>query len=177
MYMEFKELIKERYSCRKFKDTPLEQETIDAILRASNHAPTGKNNQSQRILVVRSEEARSLMKECTPCSFDAPVILLMCYDTDAQAHNDWEEGNGKGCGHDDAAIVMTHLMLACYDEGLGCTWVAYRNEERLREVYNIPDTYQILGLLPLGYPADDAKKSDRHFVRKELSETVCYDSF
>ena len=49
--MKFEELIKDRYSCRKFKNTPVEKEKIEKILEAALVAPTACNLQPQRILV------------------------------------------------------------------------------------------------------------------------------
>ena len=43
-FMEFKELAKERYSVRSYKDTKLTKEQIDRLLEVSNLAPTGKNS-------------------------------------------------------------------------------------------------------------------------------------
>ena len=54
--MNFEELIKARYSCRKFKDTPIEKEKIDKILEAALVAPTACNLQPQKILVLTDKE-------------------------------------------------------------------------------------------------------------------------
>lgn len=43
--MEFLKLAAERYSARKFKAQPVEQEKIDQLLRAAQLAPSGRNNQ------------------------------------------------------------------------------------------------------------------------------------
>ena len=52
--MEFQKLIEERYSVREYQNKPVEQEKIDAILKAGNIAPTAKNNQPQQIYVIKS---------------------------------------------------------------------------------------------------------------------------
>ena len=173
--MEFQELIKERYSCRKFSERPVEADKLEAVLEAGRIAPTAANRQPQRILVVQGEAARKKMEECTTCSFDAPVILVCCYDREKAAHN--KLGDGHGCGHEDVSIVMTLMMLACFDLGLGNTWVGLMREDKLHELFNIPQTYEIVGLMPIGYPAEDAKPANMHFRRKPLEETVFYDTF
>ena len=54
--MEFAEVIRDRYSCKKFDGRPVEKEQLDAILEAGHFAPTAKNLQEQRIYVVQSAE-------------------------------------------------------------------------------------------------------------------------
>ena len=77
---DFLELAAQRYSCRKFSDKPVEDEKIKKILQAATLAPTAKNGQPQYIIVVKSDEMRKKMKEASPCTFDAPVIFVMCGD-------------------------------------------------------------------------------------------------
>ena len=77
---DFLELAAQRYSCRKFSDKPVEEEKIRKILQAATLAPTAKNGQPQHVIVVRSDEMRKKMKEASPCTFDAPVIFVMCGD-------------------------------------------------------------------------------------------------
>ena len=63
--MDFKELAQARYSLRKFSDRPVEQEKLDLILEAARCAPTAHNLQPQRVLVLRSPEAREKAHKAT----------------------------------------------------------------------------------------------------------------
>ena len=165
--MEFRELIRARYSCRKFASTPIPQEKLDAVLEAGRIAPTGHNGQPQRILVAKAgTETYEKIKECTACHFDAPVILVSCFEKGTQGHE-----------YEDLAIVMTHIMLAAFDEGLADIWVQLVDFEKLRVLLNIPENYHIVGLMPMGYPREDARPSRLHSSRKDLSETVFYDHY
>lgn len=76
--MKFEELIKDRYSCRKFKNTPVEKEKIEKILEAALVAPTACNLQPQRILVLTDKNIIKALddEKCTRYIFDAPLILL-----------------------------------------------------------------------------------------------------
>ena len=78
--MTFQELSHARYSVRAFKDMPIEKETLDLILEAGRVAPTACNYQPQKIYVAKSEEARKKLASVCRCTFDAPVILVVCYD-------------------------------------------------------------------------------------------------
>ena len=55
--MEFKEVVKNRYSCKKFNGRQVEDDKLQAILEAGRLAPTAKNLQEQHIYVIRSDEA------------------------------------------------------------------------------------------------------------------------
>ena len=56
--MEFKEVVKNRYSCKKFDGRNITKEQLDAILEAGRLAPTAKNLQEQHVYVAQSEEQR-----------------------------------------------------------------------------------------------------------------------
>lgn len=71
--MTFTELAESRYSVRSFTTEHLPDEIIKKILGAGHIAPTGCNNQPQRILVLNSDESIEKLKKCTKCHFDAPT--------------------------------------------------------------------------------------------------------
>ena len=54
--MEFKEVVKNRFSCKKYSSRKLEAAKLEAILEAGRLAPTAKNLQEQHVYVVQSEE-------------------------------------------------------------------------------------------------------------------------
>lgn len=78
--MKFEELIKDRYSCRKFKNTPVEKEKIEKILEAELVAPTACNLQPQRILVLTDKNIiKHLMMKSTRYTFDcSPYFCYVC---------------------------------------------------------------------------------------------------
>ena len=172
--MEFQKLIEERYSVRKFKGDPVSQETVDAILKAGHIAPTGCNNQPQRILVIKSKAALSKLSECTRCHFDAPLAILVCYNKDES----WERPfDGALAAPVDAGIVTTHMMLKAWDMGVGSCWVMHFDPAAIREKFNIPENIIPAALLVMGYPAEDATPSPRHSDFRPMEEVVVYESF
>ena len=170
----FLKLAADRYSVRKFKTDKISKDKIDLILKAGHLAPTGCNNQPQRILVIQSDEGLSDLKECTKYHFDAPAAMLVCYDTNAC----WKRFyDGKTCGEVDASIVCTHMMMEAAEIGIGSTWVMSFRPTEMRQKFNIPDEFEPVALLTLGYPADDAKPFAGHNEFKPMEETVFYDKF
>lgn len=170
--MDFEKVISERYSVRKFKEEPLKQEEIDKILEAGHIAPTGCNYQTQRILVIKSNEAIEKLKKCTKCHFDAPCAMLICYNKDES----WVRPYDKELSAPvDAGIVTTHMMLAAQNIGIGTCWVMHFNPTAMKEEFNIPDNVEPLALLVMGYP--DAEPLDMHYKKRSMDEVVFYDSF
>lgn len=172
--MEFNELISDRFSVRNFKAEHLPQNIIDKILAAGYKAPTGCNYQPQRILVLNTDESVSKLPECTKCHFGAPTAMLVCHNKEES----WKRVyDGALSSPVDAAIVATHMMLACHNEGVGCCWVMHFNPSAMRETFNIPENIEPYALLVMGYPSDEAKPLEMHFKSRPLDEIVSYDSF
>ena len=169
--MEFNDVVRNRYSCKKYSDKKLEDEKINAILEAGRVAPTAKNLQEQHIYVVRSEEALAKIDAATPCRYGAPVVLVVAYDKENVFTY---PGGKKDSGAEDATIVATHLTLAAYNESVDSCWINFFDTDKLTVALGLPENEEILMLLDLGYAAEDAGPLPNHFSRKDLSETVSY---
>lgn len=172
--MDFLQLAKERFSVRSFSDRPVEQEKIDAILRAGQAAPTACNLQPQKILVIQSEDALAGFRQCTSSHFNAPLAILTCYDKNLCWHRQYD---GKSSGQIDAAIVTTHMMLEAANLGIGSTWVMHFDPEAVREKFKLPANYEPVSVLVMGYPSANAKPYPRHSSSKQLGDTVSYNDF
>ena len=169
--MEFREVIKNRFSCRKYSDREIGQEKLDAILEAGRLAPTAKNLQEQHIYVVRSAEALAKIDEVTPCRYGAPTVLVVAFDK----NNVFTYPGGKrDSGTEDATIVATHMILAAADEGVDSCWINYLDPDKLAEALGLPENEEVLMVMDLGYGAEGAGPLPKHFDRKPLSETVSY---
>ncbi|MDL2209330.1 nitroreductase family protein [Desulfovibrio sp. OttesenSCG-928-O18] len=172
--MEYGQLIKERYSVRKFSDQPVEEAKIAAILEAARVAPTAVNKQPQRLLVIKSAEGMKKLADCTPYTFGAPMAIAVCCRTDEAWVRPYDNYNS---GIIDASVVATHVMLAVHDLGLGSTWVGHFDTAAFRKAYNLPDTVEPVAVFPIGYLAPEAKPAHLHEKRRPLEETVVYESF
>jgi nitroreductase len=170
--MTFLELAKKRFSVRSFADKPVEAEKLDLILEAGHVAPTACNFQPQRIYVAQSAEAREKLASVCRFTFGAPVILVVCYDRT----RDWKNKlmPGYESGETDAAIVCTHMMLEAEELGLGACWVGYFDAAKVAQVLELPENVTVSALLPLGYPAEDAKPLPLHSQFRDAAEIVEY---
>lgn len=167
--MDFTEVVRNRYSCKKFDGRKVEEEKLQEILKAGQAAPTAKNLQEQRIYVVESAENLAKIDAVTPCRYNAGTVLVVAFNKD----NVFTYPGGKrNSGIEDASIVATHMILAAYNAGVDSCWVNFFNPDELAKSLGLPENEEILMLMDLGYKAEGAKPLPNHSSRKDLSETV-----
>ena len=169
--MEFKEVIRNRYSCKKFSDRQVSTDQLNAILEAGRLAPTAKNLQEQHVYVLQSAQALARIDAATPCRYGAPTVLVVAFDR----NNVFTYPGGKrDSGVEDATIVATHMILAAADEGVDSCWINFFDPGKLANALGLPENEEVLMVLDLGYAAEGAGPLPNHSSRKPLSETVSY---
>ena len=169
--MEFTEVVKSRYSCKKYDGKQISEEQLDAVLQAGRLAPTAKNLQGQRIYVVQSAEGLAKIDELTPCRYGAPTVLVVAFDKNSVFVYPGEEANS---GVEDASIVATHMMLAATNTGVDSCWLNFFDPAAVAKAFDLPENEQVLMLLDLGFAAEGFVPLPNHTSRKPLEETVKY---
>lgn len=164
----FLELAHERYSVRKYKSTPVEDEKIAAIIEAARVAPTACNYQEEKIYVVKSAAMREKLAALTPCTFNAPVVFVIGYDENVVAKGLVAEG--YDFGQTDCGIIATHMVMEAWDEGLGSCFVGRFWEKDVKAALGLPDNIRVCLLLPVGYA--DAAPAPRHTEYRPAEETI-----
>jgi nitroreductase len=167
--MDLFEAIEKRRSVRAWEDREVEEEKLQQVLEAARLAPSARNLQEWKFVVVRDAGLREqLIEAANGQRFvgEAPVVIAAC----APDHD-----HVMSCGHAsflvDLSIALEHIALSARAVGLGTCWIGAFNQEKVRAILGIPDSVQIVELMPLGYPAawPDARG------RKPLDEIVCHD--
>lgn len=170
--MNFYELSKVRYSVRHYSDQVVEDDKIAQILETGRIAPTAANLQPQKIYVLKSKEAMEKAKSATRMMYDAPMAFLICYDDTISwkgtAFGDPDYDGGEA----DCAIVASMMMMQATELGLGTLYVRGYCAKTVSEVFDLPENIHPVCFLLVGYPSETSKPIARHFLRKELSETV-----
>ncbi len=168
--MDIYEAIKNRHSTRSYQDKAVEDDKLKRILNAGRCAPSARNRQELKFIVVRDSHLRNALAAASnqPFVVQAPVIIAVVGLTpDEKMHCDIPTDPV------DCAIAIDHMTLAAVAEGLGTCWVGHFEQGQCRQVLSVPDTAKIVELLPLGYPAGEPVAKNR----KPLEEIVCYDQF
>ncbi len=163
--MTLKELCQARFSCRGFTDEPIEAGQLDYIKECVRLAPSAKNLQPWRFLLVTDEA--TLAKVCDCCSWawvrTAPAIVVCLQDREGA----WtRELDGKNHADIDIAIATEHLCLAATEVGLGTCWICSFDVPRLCQTVDLPQGYVPAALIPIGHPAQEPHPK----VRKPVDE-------
>jgi nitroreductase len=167
--VEFRELVRKRYSVRAYKPDPVEEEKLEQVLEAMRLAPTAVNRQPFQFVVINTKGREAELRRIYHRGWfvQAPLIICAC---GVPAQN-WVRSDGKNYNDVDVAIAMDHLVLAATDLGLGTCWIAAFDPAAAREVLGLPDGVEPVAFTPLGYAADQPRTKER----KALKELVRYE--
>lgn len=152
--MEIMETILTRRSIRAYDPRPIAPEVLHTVLDATRFAPSGSNREPTRLIVVKDQKRRTKLAElCSNQRFlaQAPVVIVVV--TKILSSN---RGGYMGAFSNlvDGSIVLDHLTLIARSEGLGTCWIGSFDNAAIKRFLQIPDTHQVIGLTPLGYPED-----------------------
>ena len=167
----FLELAHARYSMRKLSTAPVEREKLEKIIEVGMAAPTAHNNQPVKIFLLQSEEAKKKLAQANGFPFvqDAPAAFVIGSDP-ATA---WvREFDGMNFADVDAAIVATHMLLEIHDLGLGSTWCGHFEADKMKELFPEMAAYNLIAILPVGYPAETAHPARLHTICKAREDMV-----
>ncbi|MDO5861708.1 MAG: nitroreductase family protein [Thermoplasmata archaeon] len=149
--MSFMELAEERYSSRQYQDRPVEKEKVDAILEAGRIAPTAKNLQPARVIVVDSAEGMAKIAK-TARLYGATLALIVVADSERAWVRPFD---GKNFGDIDASIVTTQMMYEAQELGLGSVWIGYFDPKLIKEEFGLAESEEASSILAVGYRADE----------------------
>jgi nitroreductase len=168
--MQFNELAKRRYSCRKYKPVPVEKDQLLQVLEAGRIAPSAVNYQPWYFIVIEDQDNLKRVRQCYARTWleSAPVLIIICGDHKTS----WKRDDGKDHCDVDVAIAVDHMTLAATSLGLATCWVCKFNARLCSEILGLPEFIEPIVILPLGYPADETNP-DRHTgLRKPLESIV-----
>jgi nitroreductase len=148
------EAIAKRHSVRSFSDKPVERTKLESIFNAVRMAPSARNAQEWRFVLVTEPELREKVADAggQPFLYRCPVIAVACALTD---------GRIMQCGEPaylvDVAIAVDHLMLAAEAMGLGTCCVGMFDADAVRRELGIPPGVPVAALVAIGY-ADEEER-------------------
>jgi nitroreductase len=172
-YNDLMEIITNRRSIRSYKPQEVEEEKLEYVLDAFRKAPSAKNLQPWKLIIVKDKRKKSdLTIACNNQLFiaEAPVIIVACAKED-EAYG--VMGGYMSSFSIDIAIALEHLILAATEQGLGTCWIGAFKEKLVKDLLDVPENVRVLALTPLGYPNEETPKRGR----KSLSEIVCYEKY
>lgn len=171
--MKVLDVIQKRRSVRKYKEDPIPEKAFMRVLEAARLAPSGKNFQPWKFIIVKDKALKEKLAQASAGQFfmaEAPIIIVGCgFPDNCYAHM----GRYMKSWSVDVTIALEHLMLQAQEEGLGTCWIGSFEEEEVKAILNIPENVKVLALTPLGYPDE----IPRFRGRKSMDEIISYDRY
>ena len=127
-------------------------------------------HQPWRVLVLQSDEAIAKIRSLTHWAFNTPTVMLVCADHTVS----WKNVDGHDSAQVDVAIYATHMMMEAWELGVGPTWVRGYDERVIHEAFDLPASWEVVAMLPMGYPADNARPSNWHYSRFPVGKTCMF---
>lgn len=169
MILEFFELMKNRYSIRKYTDEPINKDSIEKIIYAGMLSPSGRNKKPWEFIVVQDRETLDKMAESREIGSNMLLnaVVAIVVIGDSQETDTWIE---------DCSIAMSNMHLMAHSLGIGSCWVQGRGrkakdgtstENFLRSLLNFPENYSLQAFLPLGFPTAERQPKSLDRLPKE----------
>jgi nitroreductase len=177
--MDVLDAIRTYRPCLSYSNRPVPPEKLKSILAAARLAPSQRNMQPWRFVVVQDDERKRLLAQASnrgKLIAEAPaVIVAFAVEEDIPI----TIGTYISAYPLDVAVAVSHLLLAATSEGLGTSWIIEFNEEKVRAVLHVPEGIHPIAVVPIGYPAEPngSAKAAEAAGRKSPDEVIAYDEY
>ena len=176
--MDFTELVKQRYSVRRFTDKPVEKEKLDLCLESARLAPSACNSQPWHFIVVENPEFKNKLCDAifsgqySTNKFvkQAPVLVLIASDKGTFISKVGGFLRDTQFYLIDIGIAAEHFVLQAAELGLGTCWIGWFNGKEAKKILKLPDSVTVDIVIPVGYAANDLPAKSR----KPITDIVTY---
>ncbi len=156
--------ILQRRSVRSFTSQPVEKDQLERILEAGRLAPSAKNRQEWRFVVIQKKEIRQkIMEAAFGQEFvgQAPALIALC-----TTNIDYRMPNGQLSYPIDLSIAASFMMLQAIHEGLGTCCVTTFDEKEVSEILTVPFSMRVVLILLVGQAAEVPEPTSRKGMRQ-----------
>ena len=168
------EIIQSRRSVRNYLDKPVPDDVLNQILEALRWSPSWANTQCWEVVVVKDPETKQKLQAALPptnpankAMVEAPVILVLCGKLNSAGYYKGQVTTKLGDWFMyDLGIGTQSICLTAHSLGLGTVVVGLFDQNKAKEVLGVPEGYELVSMLPLGYP----EKTPAPPKRREVSE-------
>jgi nitroreductase len=162
--MEVLPEILQRRSVKSFTSKALERDQVERILEAGRLAPSAKNRQEWRFVVVQKKETRQRIMEASfnqEAVGQAPAIIAVC-----TTNIDYRMPNGQLSYPIDLAFAASFMVLQAVHEGLATCCMTTFDEQELRDILTIPFSMRVVLLLLVGHSDETPEPTPRKSLRQ-----------
>lgn len=171
--MDVEECIKTRRSVRKYKDKPVDWDSIVRILDAGKFAPSAGNIQNWKFIVARKDDVRKKLAEA---AFDqdwmeeAPVHIVVVGEPE-KAERFYGSRGERLYTIQSCAAAVENMLLMANELGLGSCWVGAFDESKVKRALNMPEGVIPQAIITIGYGNEKPEMPGR----VELEHTIYFD--
>lgn len=159
--MDVFEAIRTVLAVRSYRPDPVPEAVIARIVEAGRLSASSMNKQPWHFVVV---DDRAVLQQLAPLAktgpyiAEAPLAIAVAVEKDSRF------------GVSDGSRAVQSMVLAAWEEGVGSNWVGFGGMEEVARLLGIPGAYEILAVVPFGYPTDPGGKGEKK--RKPLGEVA-----
>ncbi len=160
------EAVRTVLAVREYQDREIPEEVMDRIIESGHLTASAGNRQAWQFVVVRDRQSlRDLgnLIKSGPYIADAAAAIAVAYE---RAH---------ALGVSDASRAIQSMILTAWGDGVGSNWTGFGLPDAVRERVGLPDTYDVLAVLPFGYPKRALGRGRKN--RKPLAEVASAERF
>ncbi|OQY33771.1 MAG: nitroreductase [Spirochaetaceae bacterium 4572_59] len=161
--------IQHRRSAKEFSPEEVDESSLNRILDAGRLAPSAKNRQPWRFIVIQDSEKREAIKNASYGDerfSQAPVAIAAC-----TTNIGYRMPNGELSYPIDLSFAVSFMMLQAEHENLGTSVITTYQEEKIKNLLNIPYSMKIVMILLLGHKCNETDPN----VRLPKNRVVAYD--
>jgi nitroreductase len=175
------QIIKGRRSVRRYQEKAIPEEDLRKILESIQWSPSWANTQCWEVVVIKNKEMKQRLNEALPPTNparkglpDAPVVLALCGKVQSSG---FYKGQASTKFGDwlmfDLGIATQSICLTAHSLGLGSVIVGSLDHDKAKSILGVPDGYELVALIPIGYPGKDSPAPRR----REMSEFTHYEKY
>ncbi len=158
--MDTIDCIRKRRTIRFFSQKAVSQEDLLGFIDLARLSPSGANRQSLEYIVINEDRLKTKLfdqlawaayvqpKRIPPANKRPVAYIIILVSKDIAVSNS---------GAIDAAAAIQTILLAACSKGIGSCWLGSINRNKIREIFNIPESYEINSVIALDYPAEQPK--------------------
>ncbi len=169
---EFMEIMKNRRSIRKFEDKEVEDEKLKQILEAVQWSQSWANTQCWEVVVIRDQDVKDQLQEtmvkgnpATNAIVQAPILLALCAKLQSSGYYKEQVTTKFGDWFMfDMGLATQNICLTAHSLGLGSVVVGLFDHDKAKQVLQVPEGYELVTIIPLGYPAKTPKTPERRSI-------------
>jgi nitroreductase len=160
------EAVRTVLAVREFQDRPIPDEVLRRIVEAGRLSASASNLQPWHfVLVTEPDSLRDLGRLVAHGPYIAGAAAAVVVACEKKSH----------LAVSDASRAIQSMILVAWGDGVGSNWTGFRQLEGVRSKFGVPDIYEVLAVVPFGYPKRKLGLGKKK--RKPLAEVVSAEHF